>query len=118
MNTIDPSDLASMPKELAALSKKHSKSAQTPDKKLREASRRDMEEKAIKLGKSLTGEVHMILQDFIHIVTRDEGRKKEASKVKQTTRQSNTAHPHVQVHKHDTLYLRLQQLSCFLRCPD
>ena len=31
---------------------------------------------------------------FIHVLMRDaEGRKKEASKVKQTTRQSNTAHP-------------------------
>ena len=64
MNTIDPSDLESMPKELAALSKKHSKSAQISDKKLRAAAGRDMEEKAIKLGKSLTGEVRMILFIF------------------------------------------------------
>ena len=31
---------------------------------------------------------------MVHVLMRDaEGRKKEASKVKQTTRQSNTAHP-------------------------
>ena len=30
---------------------------------------------------------------IVHVLMRDERRKKEASKVKQTTRQSNTAHP-------------------------
>ena len=34
-----------------------------------------------------------------HVLMRDERRKKEASKVKQTTRQSNTAHVNVIVYR-------------------
>ena len=52
--------------------------------------------------------VHMaqVQYMYIHVVMRDEkeGRKKEASKVKQTTRQSNTAHPR------QSLFLR--KMSC------
>ena len=55
-----------------------------------------------------TGTVHVYLHVYlhVHVLMRDEleGRKKEASKAKQTTRQSNTAHPR------QSLFLR--KMSC------
>ena len=44
----------------------------------------------------------------VHVLMRDEkeGRKKETSKVKQTTRQSNTAHPR------QSLFLRKVGCTC------
>ena len=69
MNTIDPSDLDCMHKELAALIKKYSRSAQTAEEKLWEVAHRNMEEKAIKLGKSIRGEVYAyIVHTSVHVV--------------------------------------------------
>ena len=42
---------------------------------------------------------------YIHDLMRDERRKEEASKVKQTTRQSNTVHPR------QSLFLRKNELG-------
>ena len=42
---------------------------------------------------------------YMYMLMRDEeGRKKEASKVKQTTRQSNTAHANIQTFNHETCF--------------
>jgi hypothetical protein len=46
-----------MHKDLAALIKKHSKSVHTADKKNRDVTKSDLEERAIKLGKKQRGEV-------------------------------------------------------------
>ena len=51
------SDIDCVHKELAALIKKHSKNVQISDKKQKEVAAREVEEKAIKLGKTLRGEV-------------------------------------------------------------
>jgi hypothetical protein len=45
-----------MHKDLAALIKKHSKSVHTADKKNRDVTKSDLEERAIKLGKKQRGE--------------------------------------------------------------
>ena len=45
------------------------------------------------------GMIYRSREVYIHVLMRDaEGRKTEASKVKQTTRQSNTAHPRQSLH--------------------
>lgn len=46
-----------MHKDLATLIKKHTKMVQATDKKTRDVTKSDLEEKAIKLGKTLRGEV-------------------------------------------------------------
>ena len=51
------SDHDSMHKDLAALIKKHSKGVQSADKKNRDVTKSDLEERAIKLGKKQRGEV-------------------------------------------------------------
>ena len=51
------SDLDTMHKDLAALIQGQSKKAKAAGKKQKEDSKRDLEEKAIKLGKMLRGEV-------------------------------------------------------------
>ena len=49
--------------------------------------------------------VTVIMYTHVHVLMRDEGRKKEASKVKQTTSQSNTARP--QTDSQNDMYMYL-----------
>jgi hypothetical protein len=56
LEKLHKSDLDAMHKDLAALIKKHSKSVHTADKKNRDVTKSDLEERAIKLGKKQRGE--------------------------------------------------------------